>query len=130
MKVDVSPFDAFRDCKLASQVTRQLAEGTRVSDLHDALSAHGQVNWPGFREGLWRRPASAREKRISPRCGSAAGRWSNGAAATGGRSLCLSGYFTLVVGTATTRIDPAQKSHWSMTTCLKNGGRWRNEAAD
>lgn len=64
MKVDVSPFGAFRNYKLASHVTRQLAEGARVSDLHDALSAHGQVHWPGFRKGLWRRPAFAREKRI------------------------------------------------------------------
>lgn len=64
MKVDVSPFGTFQDYKLASHVTRQLAEGARVIDLHDALSAHGQLHWPGFRKGLWRRPAFAREKRI------------------------------------------------------------------
>lgn len=61
MKGEVSLFGAFRDYEPTTQVTLELPDGARVSDLRSALSSHGRAHWPGFNDGLLQRSAFASE---------------------------------------------------------------------
>lgn len=64
MKVEVSLFGVFRDYEPTAQVTLELPDGARVSDLRSALSSHGRTHWPGFKDGLLQRSAFASESCI------------------------------------------------------------------
>lgn len=104
VKAEVSLFGVFHDYEPAAQVTPELPDGARVSDLRSAHSSHGRTHWL---QGWAAAALGLRQRKLhSSRCGRSAGGWKNGVVATGVRRLSVPRHYCAIVDTAQARLDP------------------------
>jgi molybdopterin synthase sulfur carrier subunit len=52
MKVEVALFGAFREFDRRARIEVEIADDASVAQLRQAVRAHGEAHWPGFRAGL------------------------------------------------------------------------------
>jgi molybdopterin synthase sulfur carrier subunit len=52
MKVEVALFGAFREFDRRARIVVEVPDDARVAHLRQAVRAHGEAHWPGFRPGL------------------------------------------------------------------------------
>ena len=64
MKVEISLFGAFREHEPSARLALEVADAARVASLREALRAHGESHWPGFRPGLLAKSAFASETTV------------------------------------------------------------------